>query len=111
MYRNIGNDDQQGLVYRGRINRIKILILTDSILKYCDLPEYAKLVAIRGATLEDLIHLQLNHSLADWRNYDLLILHCGTNDIANKQAKHILKRTQELIELTARELENTSDCE
>jgi lysophospholipase L1-like esterase len=76
----------------------KIVILSDSLLMYVAIPDLAELHALHGATISTLIRgVQRNWFLSNWNDYDLVIIHCGTNDVGNGNQRHILSLTQFLI--------------
>jgi lysophospholipase L1-like esterase len=76
----------------------KVLILSDSILKWVDIEPLATTYAVRGAVIEDLITgVQENWFVRSWETIELVIIHCGTNDVANKKQKYILHQIQYLI--------------
>ena len=80
-------------------SRPRVIVVSDSILKYCNLFPFAHLVPFRGADLSDVIFKERRSRIAEWRDYDLVFLHIGTNDIANYQARLVHNRTKTLIRL------------
>lgn len=76
-----------------------VVLLTDSILKYCDITKVGGASSVhRGSDLVDLVFKQRNGDLPDWSYYDLVIIHCGTNDVANGQARFVHRRAQLLVD-------------
>ena len=74
------------------------VILGDSIITGIFLRGIAEVHNVRGATfLRLLIGVELDHYIKDWSPYRLVIIHCGTNDIDNGNAKDILATLQLLI--------------
>jgi lysophospholipase L1-like esterase len=63
----------------------EVLILTDSIFKYCEVPFGARKISVRGATISSLASIvQENYFYdIDFSLLHLVILHVGTNDIDN----------------------------
>ena len=92
------HDDSNYVYYQPEYPEPSVVLLTDSILKYCNLEKVGgKTVKFRGADLTDLIFKQRNGELPNWYYYDLVIIHCGTNDVANGEAKFVYRRIQTLI--------------
>ena len=92
------HDDSNYVYYEPEYPDPSVVLLTDSILKYCDIRKVAgKTVEFRGADFTDLIFKQRNGELPNWYYYDLVIIHCGTNDVANGEAKFIYRRIQTLV--------------
>ena len=86
--------------YHYRYRKVpRVAVITDSILKYCVLENFAVLLPFRGADISDIIYYQERGILEDWIDYDLVIVHVGTNDIANFQAKLVLTRLKKLVKL------------
>ena len=75
----------------------RIALLCDSILKYVVI-EGVDVFPFRGADLEDLIAHQIHHRITDWRRYDMVFIHAGTNDIANGKL-FLINKIAHLIEL------------
>ena len=84
---------------RPTFNKVRFAVLSDSILKYCHLPGRIDLCANRGANTTDIIELQKSNSLLDWRRYHVVLIHAGTNDVAQKSGKHIHKNLKTLVDL------------
>ncbi len=87
-----------------RQGRPSTVIITDSILKWCQFKDYADVVPRPGATFEKLFEEELKHNLvANWNLYRLCIVHCGTNDLDNairgNRKDGILESLKSLIEL------------
>ena len=64
----------------------RVIIFTDSIFKYCEPPLGATLSIKRGATTRQLtryIHERLFRTYHSLTQFDLAIIHVGTNDIDN----------------------------
>ena len=82
---------------------IDVIVLSDSILKYCYFLPLAILLAITGAGVEEFIHKQFRGEIVqDWAHYNLCILHLGTNDVANGNARYVFPRIKRLITLIRR---------
>ena len=60
----------------------KVIILSDSIWKYCEPPYQSTFVPIRGAVVRTFTRLirRREYNLLD---YELLVLHVGSNDVDN----------------------------
>ena len=79
--------------------RPRLVLLTDSILKKVNLENVGGITSIHtGADLVDLVYKQRNGELPDWSLYDLVVIHCGTNDIDNDAARFVHRRLQTLTE-------------
>ena len=78
-------------VYRDRERRgTRTIILADSMLKWCNFLPHAILLAIGGASVEHFLkRQQTDRIVVDWKNYDLVIINVGTNDVANGKARYI----------------------
>ena len=82
---------------------VDVIVLSDSILKYCQFLPFAILLAITGATVDTFIHKQFAALLVtDWTHYRLCIINLGTNDIANGHARFMFPRIKRLITLIRR---------
>ena len=76
----------------------KVVILSDSLLKHASLPGVAEVHCVRGATFSTLKEgVDHDRYIKDWKAYNLVIIHCGTNDIDNGNQKNILKETTALV--------------
>lgn len=65
-----------------------VLVLSDSILKHCYTPNHADILAVRGATTKTLIS-RVQQNIINWQNYQLVIIHVGTNDIDDGDGKDV----------------------
>ncbi len=80
--------DLRHALLKCRQNRPTTVIVTDSILKWCQFKQYADIVPRPGATLDKLFQEELKNNLvADWKLYRLCVIHCGTNDVDNARKK------------------------
>ncbi len=54
------------------------------MLKYCNFKPHGIVFADSGASIRDLTeHARNNRIVFDWNKYELVIISCGTNDVAN----------------------------
>ena len=73
-------------------------ILSDSIIKHVSMPDVAVVHACRGATIDKLISgIQTDKFESDWSHFDLVIIHCGTNDIDKGDHRAIISKTQYFV--------------
>lgn len=77
---------------------VKFAVLSDSILKYCKIPGRIDLIAKKGADIVELIYQQRCGKLFNWKDYNVVLIHAGTNDIASGDGKLIHKRMQTLTD-------------
>jgi hypothetical protein len=75
-------------------------MLTDSILKYCEIPGYLDVIAIRGAKVRNLRqYLAFHHTEINWGQYGLVIVHVGTNNFSNYESPwHVMTEVEGLVE-------------
>ena len=71
------------------------LVLGDSIIRHCHTPKHADILSIRGATVDTLI-TRVKQNIINFSNYQLVIIHVGTNDVDNGNADLILPKLLEL---------------
>lgn len=67
-----------------------VLVFCNSMLSYCHVPNHADILAVRGATVQTLIN-KVKSNIINWQNYDLTIIHVGTNDVDNGNSESILE--------------------
>lgn len=80
------------------LSDVRTLIFTDSILKHCYGGVGSETYARRGARVEDLTHLVASGQVSV-DVYELIILHCGTNNIANGDNRGLmLHKFKQLID-------------
>ena len=72
------------------------LVLSDSILKHCYLPNHADLCAIGGATTYTVIN-KIRTDDIPLLQYKLIIVHVGTNDVHNGEGLSFITRFKTLI--------------
>ena len=70
----------------------RAICLSDSIPKYCYTPNHCDIHSVRGATTQRLI-TKVRQNLINWLIYGLVIIHVGTNDIANGDGASMLLNT------------------
>jgi lysophospholipase L1-like esterase len=76
----------------------KVIILADSSLRYIQVQDLAKVYSPHRATLNTLIRgIQRDWFTNDWNQYELAIIHCGTNDVEKGNQRHILPLIQFII--------------
>lgn len=79
--------------------RPSVVLVTDSILKKVNLSSVGGItIKYPGADLVELVFKQRNGELPDWSLYDLVVIHCGTNDIDNNHARFVHRRLQILTD-------------
>ena len=78
------------------LGKHEALVLSDSILKYCFLPNHADLCAIRGATSQTLINKVRSEDIP-LLQYRLIIIHVGTNDVNNGDGLTFINRLITLV--------------
>ena len=82
---------------------VRHIVLADSMLKRCDFVPFAILFAIGGGSIFHFVErARTDRIVWDWRNYDLIVLNCGTNDIANGYADRIVEWVKDLHKLITR---------
>jgi hypothetical protein len=74
----------------------EVLIISDSILKYCGPPKNGRIIALRGAKIKDVTRLVKYGHIAIV-GVKLCILHLGTNDIDSADYDLTYPRFYELI--------------
>ena len=67
-----------------RIGHHKAIVISDSMLKNCLLPKHSDLYAVGGATVSTL-YRSLVHGNIPVQDYQLIIVHIGTNDYGNDE--------------------------
>ena len=77
----------------------RVIILSDSILKYADFGGHGFLKAIRGANIQTFIDLLNQGWIQDWARIGAVLIHVGTNDINNGESEQVKPRLEILVNL------------
>ena len=81
-----------------RIRDGQTIIISDSMLRQANFRGFALLRAFRGATIETLIQATTRGNITrDWSKVGLVVIACGTNDIANGAHASIRQQMEQLI--------------
>ena len=74
------------------------IVISDSMFRECHLPKHSDLSAVSGADIETLGRW-IDQGNIPLREYELVILHVGTNDIGNRNENGFSRRYSDLINL------------
>ena len=77
----------------------RVIILSDSILKYASFGGHGFLRAIPGANVQVLINLINQGFIQDWSRIGCVLVHVGTNDVDNGQGAGVLPKLKILANL------------